>query len=273
MGAVPAPPGGQVGPGRRVGRLEGLAVGRRDGGDRGKHDRGRTAGRVPPSRRGDIPPRPAPRPGRHGRRGARRHPGGAGSGPRGEPAAGARLTASPFRGAPGHTIIGAISHQPGGEMRLRFASRHPRILAGVVVVLLGIGAFLARGSGYPAPRLLAVYGTRDTGCSTLSLLTGPGETVAGRCASGRLSLAGLAIPPSRKVRDRVTGDLVQVPSLGLVAEVGPPARGSCWTVKAMAIHYRVGIRHYTATTPEAGASCGTGASATQMQAAMASVSG
>jgi hypothetical protein len=210
-------------------------------------------------------------------------------------------------------------------MRLRFASRHPRILAGVVVVLLGIGAFLDRGpiglgngpltfgsfsvagaldphgapvglvifvinhgrapaiingitlvgggNGYPAPRLLAVYGTRDTGCSTLSLLTGPGETAAGRCSSGRLSLAGLAIPPSRKVRDRVTGDLVQVPSLGLVAEVGPPAGGSCWTVKAMAIHYRVGIRHYTATTPEAGASCGTGASATQMQAAMASVSG
>ena len=129
------------------------------------------------------------------------------------------------------------------------------------------------GNGYPAPRLLAAYATRNTGCSTVTALTGPGQTVAGKCPSGRFSLAGLVIPASRTVRDQVTGDLVEVPSLGLVAEAGPPGVGRCWTVKAMAIHYRVGIRHYTATTPEAGASCGPGASAAQLRAAMASVDG
>jgi hypothetical protein len=210
-------------------------------------------------------------------------------------------------------------------MRLRLASRYSRVLAGVVVILLGIGGFLARGpiglgngpltfssfsvtgtpdprgapvglviyvinhgrapaiingitvvgggNGYPAPRLLAAYATRNTGCSTVTALTGPGRAVAGKCASGRFSLAGLVIPASRTVRDQVTGDLVQAPSLGLVAEAGPPGDGRCWTVKAMAIHYRVGIRHYTATTPEAGASCGPGASAAQLRAAMASVAG
>ena len=98
---------------------------------------------------------------------------------------------------------------------------------------------------------------------------------AGRAGAFREvhGLAGLAFPPSRKVRDRATGSLVPVSSLGLVAEAGPPATGHCWTVQAMAVHYRVGIRHYTATVPEAGAVCGTGESKAQLQAAMTSAGG
>jgi long-chain acyl-CoA synthetase len=41
----------------------------------------------------------------------------------------------------------------------------------------------------------------------------------------------------------------------------------------MHLAYRVGIRHYTATTPEAGASCGPAASAAQLRAAVASAAG
>jgi hypothetical protein len=210
-------------------------------------------------------------------------------------------------------------------MRLPLTRRFSRVLAGVVVVLLGIGAFLARGPiglgngplafgsfsvtgvpdprrapvvmvidvinhgrapavingvtlvggghGYPAPRLVTVYAARDRGCSSLGLLAGRAAGPASGCASGHLALAGLAIPSSRKVRDRVTGNLVAVSSLGLVAEAGPPALRGCWTMRAMAIHYRVGIRHYTATTPEPGAVCGAGASDAQLQAAMRSVGG
>lgn len=211
-------------------------------------------------------------------------------------------------------------------MRPRLATRHSRVLAGVVVVLLGIGAFLDRGPiglgngpltfgsfsvtgtfdlhqvpaglvvavinhgrapaiingitlvggghGYPAPRLVTVYGARDAGCSGLGLLAGHGsQVIASGCATGHLTLADLAFPPSRKVRDQATGALVPVSSLGLVAEAAPPAPGRCWTVKAMAIHYRVGIRHYTATTPEAGAACGAGASQAQLQAAVTSAGG
>ncbi len=211
-------------------------------------------------------------------------------------------------------------------MRPRLTTRYSRVLAAVVVVLLGIGAFLDRGPiglgngpltfgsfsvagtldtrgapvglvinvinhgrapavingitlvggghGYPTPRLITVYAVRDNGCSRLGVLTGPAsQPVSSACASGRLALAGLAIPPSRKARDRVTGELVRVSSLGVVAEAGPPAPGRCWTVRAMAVHYRVGIRHYTATTPEVGAVCGSGESPAQLQAAMTSAGG
>jgi len=204
-------------------------------------------------------------------------------------------------------------------MTLRFDRRLSRLLAGIVVVLLAVGAFLARGpiglgngplffvsfsisgwpdvhgvpaglivpvinrgraaavvsgitlvgggNGYPAPRLITAYGAHDVGCSAIGPLTGPGSDARpGGCATGHLALAGLAIPPSRKVLDRVS-------SLGLVAEADPPAPGHCWTVKAVAVHYRVGIRHYTATAPEAGAVCGSGVSSTDMEAAMNSVSG
>jgi len=159
------------------------------------------------------------------------------------------------RGAPVGLVIDVINH-----------GRSPAIVNGVTLV--------GGGNGYTAPRLITVYAVRDQGCSSLGLLTGPdGQAVSTRCAGGRLALAGLAFPPSRKVRDAVTGGLVPVSSLGLVVQAGPPGPGKCWTIKAMAIHYRVGIRHYTATTPEAGAACGAGVSGTNLKNAMNSVGG
>jgi hypothetical protein len=211
-------------------------------------------------------------------------------------------------------------------MRLRFDRRFSRVLAGIVVALLAVGAFLVRGpiglgngplffesfsisgwpdphhvpvglivpvinrgrsaavingvtlvgggNGYPAPRLITVYAAHDAGCAAIGSLADPDSQVsasASACAAGRLALTGLAIPPSRKVTDRVTGDLVAVSNLGLVAEAAPPPAGRCWTVKAIAIHYRVGIRHYTATAPEAGAVCGSGVSSANLQNAMNSI--
>jgi len=141
------------------------------------------------------------------------------------------------RGEPVVMVIDVINH-----------GRGPAVINGVTLI--------GGGHGYRAPQLIAVYAARDRGCSGLGLL------------------AGLAFPPSRKVRDQGAGNLViAVSSLGLVAEAARPAPRGCWTVKAMAIHYRVGIRHYTATTPEAGAACGAGASKAQLQAAMRSVGG
>jgi len=211
-------------------------------------------------------------------------------------------------------------------MRPRFGRRDSRLLAGIVVVLLVIGAFLTRGPiglgngplffesfsisgwpdpsglpvglvapivnrgksaavingvtlvggghGYPAPRLITVYAAQDTGCAAVGAAADPDSPVGARaCATGRLPLPGLAVPPSRKVTDTITGDLVAVSSLGLVAEAAAPAPGHCWTLTSMAIHYRVGIRHYTATAQEAAAVCGSGVSSADLQTAMNSLNG
>jgi hypothetical protein len=207
-------------------------------------------------------------------------------------------------------------------MRFRFSSRYARALAGVVVILLGFGAFLTRGpiglgngplsfgsfsvtgvpdprgvpvglvvpvinhgksaalitgitlvgggNGYPPPRLMTSYGARDQGCAGLVLLTRPGTAGRG-CATGQHALQGMPFPPSRKVLDQVSGRQVAEASMGVVAEAAAPAAGRCWTVKTIAVHYHVGIRHYTATTPEAGAVCGSGVSSMDLQDATNSV--
>jgi hypothetical protein len=142
--------------------------------------------------------------------------------------------------------------------------KSPALITGITLV--------GGGNGYPPPRLITSYGAHGRGCAGLVLLTRTGAAGHG-CATGHLALAGMAIPPSRKVLDQVSGRLVAEPSVGVVAEAAAPAAGRCWTVKAMAVHYHVGIRHYTATTPEAGAVCGSGVSSTDLQDATNSVGG
>jgi len=210
-------------------------------------------------------------------------------------------------------------------MRLRFSSRYARALAGVVVILLGIGAFLTRGpiglgngplsfgtfsiagthdpggapiglvvpvinhgkspalitgitlvgggGGYPPPRLITSFGADDRDCAGRVRLTLPSAAGGPGCATGHLALRRMAIPPSRKVLDQVSGRRVAVASLGVIAEAAAPAAGRCWTVKTIAVHYHVGIRHYTATTPEAGAACGSGVSSMDLQDAVSSLGG
>jgi hypothetical protein len=130
------------------------------------------------------------------------------------------------------------------------------------------GVTLVGGKGFPAPRLVSAHGAHDVGCAALELAS---QTAQDGCATGELTLAGLTIPPSHRVYDKVTQQQVAVSSLAVVAVAAPPPARGCWTMKAIAVHYRIGIRHYTATAPEAGAVCGTGVSAAARAAAMASL--
>lgn len=130
------------------------------------------------------------------------------------------------------------------------------------------GITLVGGKGYPAPHLVSAHGAHDVGCAALERAT---ATAGGGCATGELALAGLTIPPSRRVYDKVTQRQVAVSSLAVVAVAAPPPARGCWTMKAIAVHYRIGIRHYTATAPETGAVCGAGVSAAARAAAMASL--
>ena len=130
------------------------------------------------------------------------------------------------------------------------------------------GITLVGGKGYPAPRLVSAHGAHDVGCAALELAS---LTAQGGCATGELTLAGLTIPPSRRVPGQGGQQGVAVSSLAVVAVAAPPPARGCWTMKAIAVHYRIGIRHYTATAPETGAVCGARVSAAARAAAVASL--
>jgi hypothetical protein len=130
------------------------------------------------------------------------------------------------------------------------------------------GITLVGGKGYPAPHLVSVHGAHDVGCAALEPAA---DTASGGCTTGELTLAGLTIPPSRRVPGQVSHQPVTVSSLAVVAVAAPPPARGCWTMKAIAVHYRVGIRHFTATAPEAGAVCGAGVSAAARAAALGSL--
>ena len=206
-------------------------------------------------------------------------------------------------------------------MRPRLPGRSRRSLAVLVVALLGVGAFFARGpiglgngpltfasdsggtlglarqantalvvpvrnpgksaavingftligggKGYAAPKLVHSYAARSHGCQGLMLAS---EAAEG-CATGQMKLAGVIVPPSQQKAGPGVPSPVPVPSLALVAVLAPPAPGTCWTLRRLAVHYRVGIRHFTATTPHQTAVCAPGLGARARQAALASVGG
>ena len=216
---------------------------------------------------------------------------------------------------------GRLSRQAGEQMRPRLPGRSRRGLAVLVVALLGVGAFFARGpiglgngpltftsdsgitigltrqantalvvpvrnqgksaavingftligggNGYAAPKLVHSYAAHNHGCQGLALAS---EVVEG-CATGQMKLAGVTVPPSQRKAGPGVPSPVPVPTLALVAVLAPPAAGTCWTLRRLAVHYRVGIRHFTATTPEQTAVCAPGLGARARQAALASVGG
>lgn len=207
-------------------------------------------------------------------------------------------------------------------MRPRLPGRSRRGLAVLVVALLAVGAFFARGpiglgngpltfssdsgltlglarqasvalvvpvrnpgrsaavingftligggKGYAAPKLVRSYSVHSHGCQGLMLAS---EVTADGCVSGEMKLAGLTVPPSKKKAGPGVPAPVPVPSLALVLVLAPPAAGTCWTLRRLAVHYRVGIRHFTATTPEQTAVCAPGLGDRARQAALASVGG
>jgi len=207
-------------------------------------------------------------------------------------------------------------------MRPRLPGRSRRGLAVLVVALLAVGAFFARGpiglgngpltfasnsgatlsltkradialvvpvgnpgksaavingftlvgggKGYAAPKLVHSYAAHNHGCQGLMLAS---EVAADGCTTGQMKLAGVVVPPSQRKAGRGVPSPVPVPSLALVAVLAPPAAGTCWTLRRLAVHYRIGIRHFTATTPEQTAVCAPGLGDRARQDALTSVGG
>lgn len=125
------------------------------------------------------------------------------------------------------------------------------------------------GKGYAAPKLVHSYAAHSQGCQGLMLAS----EVAEGCATGHMKLAGVMVPPSQQKAGPGVPSPFPVPTLAMVAVLAPPAPGTCWTLRRLAVHYRVGIRHFTATTPEQNAVCAPGLGARARQAALASVGG
>jgi hypothetical protein len=125
------------------------------------------------------------------------------------------------------------------------------------------------GKGYAAPKLVHSYSAHSHGCQGLMLAS----EAADGCVSGQMKLAGLTVPPSPRKAGPGVPSPVPVPTLALVVVLAPPAAGTCWTLRRLAVHYRVGIRHFTATTPEQTAVCAPGLGNRAREAALASVGG
>jgi hypothetical protein len=129
-------------------------------------------------------------------------------------------------------------------------------------------ALVGGGQGYTAPTLVHSFAAHSTGCQGLML---DSQVTDSGCATGEMKLAGLTVPASRKAGGPGVPSPVPVPSLAMVAELAPPAAGTCWTLRRLAVHYRVGIRHFTNTTPEQIAVCAPGLGQEARLAALASV--
>ncbi|HEV8222478.1 MAG TPA: hypothetical protein VGQ05_19580 [Streptosporangiaceae bacterium] len=145
---------------------------------------------------------------------------------------------------------------------VRNPGRKPAVINGFTLV--------GGGNGYAAPKLVHSFAAHNDGCQSLMLAS---DVTANGCATGQMKLAGVTVPPSQRKAGPGVPSPVPVPSLALVAVLAPPAAGTCWTLRRMAVHYRVGIRHFTATTPEQTAVCAPGLGARARQAALASVGG
>jgi hypothetical protein len=104
------------------------------------------------------------------------------------------------------------------------------------------GLDLISGTGYPGPHVLQLEVLTYDAC----MGTWPARQEAGGfalvgCGSahGASPLIGHAIGPTRPVSR----------GFPAAAEIAAPRPGTCWVMTRVVVHYHVGIRHYSATTP------------------------
>lgn len=109
---------------------------------------------------------------------------------------------------------------------------------------------LVAGHDMKVPRLLAAFATSDQrGCGyQLAYVqqTSSHDLTLSDCPSELAvygSVVGMHIGPQSK-------------PLSMTTEVTAPSPTGCWAIHAIVVHYRVGIKHYTATIHQAWAVCG-----------------
>jgi hypothetical protein len=110
--------------------------------------------------------------------------------------------------------------------------------------------------GQLQPRLLAAKTGRYTGyqCWDLGPLTdGKGRSALPGCVLSPLRpAAGLTVPGGTR-----QAGVLHNPAL--VLELAGPAAGRCWVLSGIVLHYHVGFRHYSASSPQGEvSSCGRG---------------
>jgi hypothetical protein len=144
--------------------------------------------------------------------------------------------------------------QPGGEgwadsadvpvalaLPMSYAGRDSAVIDGVDFV---------GGTSYPAPHAvsLEVLAT-DPQCSGLlgAQQTAGGFAEAGCSSRSRGPLIGSSFDVHRALS----------PGLAAAAELAAPRPGTCWALSEIAVHYHIGIRHFTATGPVGYAVCAT----------------
>jgi hypothetical protein len=128
------------------------------------------------------------------------------------------------------------------SLPIEYSGHDPAVIDGVDIV---------GTTGYPVPRVVALETLAvDPSCSGLwpaRAVTG-GFAEAGCRSSGEGRLLGSSFGAQRALS----------PGLTATAELAAPLRGACWVITRIAVHYHVGIRHFTATGPAAYAVCAGG---------------
>jgi len=130
------------------------------------------------------------------------------------------------------------------------------------------GVAIATSRKYPAPAIIALHSNRDVnGClSPWSPMTGPAGYYA-MCAYGGPGtigpLIGRPIPVSSTVH--APRSIQTQPGIGAMIVVAPPQGAQCWTITSIAVHYHVGLKHYTATVAVNIAACATQRAAARLE--------
>jgi hypothetical protein len=111
---------------------------------------------------------------------------------------------------------------------------------------------------FPPPRSMRIFANPDAVCAQVwAPLLGPHGFYAVCTSNGRGKLGpliGHSIPRLSRVNVPGLGP-VTYPGEDASIEVGPPGAAGCWMVTSVAIHYHVGIRHYTAAVAVEIAGC------------------